>query len=89
MSANPKKGIPESQDALAYAENIMATLQEPFVVLDKSLRVLASSRTHGQHGLLPGLPRRQRRELPAGRGSLRPGLAGRRDQQADEPDAEV
>ena len=27
------------QDALAYADNIIATLREPFVVLDKSLRV--------------------------------------------------
>jgi PAS domain S-box-containing protein len=27
------------QDALAYAENIIATMREPFVVLDKSLRV--------------------------------------------------
>ena len=27
------------QHALAYAENIIATLREPFVVLDKSLRV--------------------------------------------------
>lgn len=27
------------QDTLAYAENIIATLREPFVVLDKSLRV--------------------------------------------------
>jgi PAS domain-containing protein len=39
MPANPKKRTPESQDALAYAENIIATLREPFVVLDKSLRV--------------------------------------------------
>ena len=27
------------QDALTYADNIIATLREPFVVLDKSLRV--------------------------------------------------
>src|SRR5579862_5563896 len=27
------------QDALTYAENIIATLREPFVVLDKGLRV--------------------------------------------------
>jgi len=39
MSANPKKRTPESQDALAYAENIIATLRESFVVLYKSLRV--------------------------------------------------
>ena len=35
---NSGKGTPEQQ-ALAYAENIIATLREPFVVLDKSLRV--------------------------------------------------
>src|ERR1700676_2010228 len=29
----------EAQYALAYAENIIATLREPFVVLDKTLRV--------------------------------------------------
>src|ERR1700674_5009163 len=29
----------ELQHALAYAENIIATLREPFVVLDKTLRV--------------------------------------------------
>jgi hypothetical protein len=33
------KGIQELQHALSYAENIIATLREPFVVLDKSLRV--------------------------------------------------
>ena len=33
MTVNP------DQHALAYAENIIATLREPFVVLDKSLRV--------------------------------------------------
>ena len=27
------------QDALTYADNIIATMREPFVVLDKSLRV--------------------------------------------------
>jgi hypothetical protein len=27
------------QDALTYADNIIATLREPFLVLDKSLRV--------------------------------------------------
>lgn len=35
---NPDKRTPD-QHALAYAENIIATLREPFVVLDKSLRV--------------------------------------------------
>ena len=39
MLANSKKRTPESQDALACAENITATLPEPFVVLDESLRV--------------------------------------------------
>jgi PAS domain S-box-containing protein len=38
MEANVDKRTPE-QHALAYAENIIATLREPFVVLDKSLRV--------------------------------------------------
>ena len=35
---NPDQRTP-GQHALAYAENIIATLREPFVVLDKSLRV--------------------------------------------------
>jgi two-component system CheB/CheR fusion protein len=35
---DPDKRTP-GQHALAYAENIIATLREPFVVLDKSLRV--------------------------------------------------
>jgi len=38
MEANPDKQTPEQQ-ALAYAENIISTLREPFLVLDKSLRV--------------------------------------------------
>lgn len=38
MEPNVDKRTPE-QHALAYAENIIATLREPFVVLDKSLRV--------------------------------------------------
>lgn len=38
MTVNPDKRTTE-QHALAYAENIIATLREPFVVLDKSLRV--------------------------------------------------
>jgi PAS domain-containing protein len=33
------------QVALAYAENIIATLREPFVVLDKNLRVRTANRT--------------------------------------------
>lgn len=33
------------QVALAYAENIIATLREPFVILDKSLRVKTANRT--------------------------------------------
>jgi len=31
--------MPNPNDALAYAESIIASLREPFVVLDKSLRV--------------------------------------------------
>src|SRR6202790_4141708 len=38
METNVDKRTP-GQYALAYAENIIATLREPFVVLDKSLRV--------------------------------------------------
>ena len=34
-----RQQVQKVQDALAYAENIIATLREPFVVLDKSLRV--------------------------------------------------
>jgi len=33
------------QDALAYADNIIATLREPFVVLDKNLRVKTANRS--------------------------------------------
>jgi len=36
---NADKPTPEPNDVLAYAENIIATLREPFVVLDKNLRV--------------------------------------------------
>jgi PAS domain S-box-containing protein len=39
METNCDKRTHELQHALAYAENIIATLREPFVVLDKSLRV--------------------------------------------------
>src|ERR1043165_4483221 len=39
MEANFDKRTHELRHALAYAENIIATLREPFVVLDKSLRV--------------------------------------------------
>jgi PAS domain S-box-containing protein len=39
MPATRDALMPNPQDALAYAENIIATLREPFVVLDKSLRV--------------------------------------------------
>jgi len=42
MEANPDKRTPD-QHALAYAENIIATLREPFVVLDKSLRVFTAN----------------------------------------------
>ena len=33
------------QDALTYADNIIATIREPFVVLDKSLRVKTANRS--------------------------------------------
>ena len=39
MEANDDKRTHQLEHALAYAENIIATLREPFVVLDKSLRV--------------------------------------------------
>ncbi len=39
MDTNVDNRTAELQLALAYAENIIATLREPFVVLDKSLRV--------------------------------------------------
>src|SRR5581483_3397628 len=39
MAENPDKRASELRHALAYAENIIATLREPFVVLDTSLRV--------------------------------------------------
>ena len=39
MEANDDKRTHQLELALAYAENIIATLREPFVVLDKSLRV--------------------------------------------------
>ena len=50
MEANGDKRTPD-QHALAYAENIIATLREPFVVLDKT-----PAGPHGQRRLLPGLP---------------------------------
>ena len=39
MEANDNKRTHQLELALAYAENIIATLREPFVVLDNSLRV--------------------------------------------------
>jgi PAS domain S-box-containing protein len=39
METNSDKHAHQLELALAYAENIIATLREPFVVLDKSLRV--------------------------------------------------
>src|SRR5271154_2965407 len=39
MAVNGDKLAQQLQRSLAYAENIIATLREPFVVLDKSLRV--------------------------------------------------
>jgi PAS domain S-box-containing protein len=37
------------QDALTYADNIIATLREPFVVLDKSLRIKTANRSFYQN----------------------------------------
>jgi PAS domain S-box-containing protein len=37
------------QDVLDYAENIIATLREPFVVLDKSLRIKTANRAFYRH----------------------------------------
>ena len=39
MDDNGEKRTHDLQTALAYADNIIATLREPFVVLDKTLRV--------------------------------------------------
>jgi hypothetical protein len=39
MEANVDHRAHTLQHDLAYAENIIATLREPFVVLDKALRV--------------------------------------------------
>ncbi len=39
MEASDDNPMHAMHDALAYAENIIATLREPFVVLDRSLRV--------------------------------------------------
>src|SRR4051794_18733817 len=43
MAVNPDPRTPEPQHALAYAEHIIATLREPFVVLDKGLRVRSAN----------------------------------------------
>ena len=39
METNGDNHTLDLQHALVYADNIIATLREPFVVLDKSLRV--------------------------------------------------
>ena len=39
MPANRDGNMASTQDALSYAKSIIATLREPFVVLDRSLRV--------------------------------------------------
>ena len=58
----------EVQDALAYAEEIIATLREPFLVLDKTLRVKTANAAFyrdlprlegGDGGPLPLRPRRR------------------------------
>ncbi len=43
MEANDDKRAHQLELALAYAENIVATLREPFVVLDNSLRVRSAN----------------------------------------------
>jgi PAS domain S-box-containing protein len=43
MTAKKDVMLPEPADALAYAESIIATLREPFVVLDQSLRVRSAN----------------------------------------------
>ena len=43
MEANDDKRTHQLELALAYAENIVATLREPFVVLDNSLRVRSAN----------------------------------------------
>jgi len=48
------------QKALTYADNIIATMREPFVVLDKSLHVKTANRFLPE---LPRLTRRNRRPL--------------------------
>src|SRR4029077_12085431 len=48
METNSDKRTDELQHALAYADNIIATLREPFVVLDKSLRVKTANRAFYQ-----------------------------------------
>ena len=52
MEANGDNRSNELQLALAYAENIIATLREPFVVLDKSLRVRTANAAYRAHSLL-------------------------------------
>lgn len=37
------------RDALAYADNIIATMREPFLVLDKNLRVVTANRSFYQN----------------------------------------
>lgn len=41
------------QDALAYADNIIETLREPFLVLDKDLRVVTANRSFYQNFHVP------------------------------------
>ena len=49
MEANGDNRSNELQLALAYAENIIATLREPFVVLDKRLRVRTANAAFYRH----------------------------------------
>jgi PAS domain S-box-containing protein len=43
LTVTRDKLMPDPQDALAYAESIIATLREPFVVLDKNFRVRSAN----------------------------------------------
>ena len=44
-----KRAEHQAQDALAYADNIVATLREPFLVLDQTLRVVTANHSFYQN----------------------------------------
>ena len=74
----------------ANPENIIATLQEPFVVLDKCLRVRTAN-TAFYRDFHTVTPSHRHTVTPSHRHTVTPsaGLAGQRDQWADAPAAEV